>query len=108
MEGLDLLSPFDDIAPIQSSTIDPSSPTGSQNLAVNTMIVGSGAIGFKVDQSGIYLGGNTFAASPFSVSMAGVILSKSIVSGTYIQIDGGNARIVGNDGTTNRLVIGNV
>ena len=39
--------------------------------------IGTGARAFKADQSGIWLGANTFATAPFSVSMLGALAAKS-------------------------------
>jgi hypothetical protein len=89
-----------------ASAITQTSPQALSNIA--TISVGSGTNVLRFDQNGLFMGANTFVSAPFSVSIAGVITSQSIQGGNVITIDGGNARIIGNDGTNNRLVIGNV
>lgn len=103
------VDPFENIPEPTLNQPNPSYQTGAQQLSnLNTLSVGSGTQVLRFDKNGIFLGAATFATAPFSVSMGGVITSRSTISGNVITIDGGNARIVGNDGTTNRLVIGNV
>lgn len=90
--------------------------------------IGAGNIAFKADQSGIWLGADRFIDAPFSVDMNGNIIANSLGLGNYLTkagtsqnmtgsinvgssavlIDGVNGRIVINDGSTNRIVIGNV
>jgi hypothetical protein len=86
---------------------DPAFQSGGQNLGnLNTLSVGFGTQVLRSDKSGFWLGAATFALAPFSVSMAGVITSKSSVSSTVMTIDGVNGRMLWNDGTNNRIVIG--
>ena len=68
---------------------------------------GFGSKAFKVDSQGIWLGANKYADAPFRISMDGVIFVKS-TSGGHILIDGPNQRIVVNDGTDDRVLIGNL
>ncbi len=89
--------------------------------------VGTGSRAFKADQDGIFLGANKFADAPFSVDMEGNVtatsldlsayLSKTGVdqpltgdirvgTGANVKIDGANARIIINDGSNDRILIG--
>src|SRR3990167_3494480 len=85
--------------------------TLGNNIDGDASFSGSIAIGtspnwFKADSSGIWLGGASFAASPFSVSMAGAITGTSGTIGgftlgatTLTATAGGNTTIV-SSGTT--------
>ena len=95
-----------------------------QNL--KRLIVGSGDQVMKADQNGLFLGNANFADAPFSVTYAGVMTISSgggsvipfnnISAGTNanvlnvgvanVKIDGANKRIIINDGTNDRVLIG--
>ncbi len=88
--------------------------------------VGVGARAFKGDESGIWLGANKWADAPFRVDMNGNMVASSAVFGQYIskagtsqtltgdfnlndanvKIDGANKRILINDGSNDRILIG--
>ena len=70
-----------------------------------------------MDESGIWLGANKFADAPFSVDMLGALIATSgNISGTVriglgtgaasILLDGANKRIIINDGTDDRVLLG--
>mgnify|MGYP001607622576 CR=1 FL=1 len=85
--------------------------TLGNNIDGDASFSGSIAIGtspnwFNADSSGIWLGGATFAASPFSVSMAGALAATSGVIGgftlgatTLTATSGGNTTIVSSGAT---------
>ena len=100
---------------------------------ISALQVGFGARSFKSDESGIWLGANVFADAPFSVDMQGNVIASSATFSSYattaaallkagtaqpltgdirvgtganVKIDGANARIMINDGTNNRILIG--
>lgn len=120
-----------------------------QSLLQNThsLAIGEGAVSFKADQSGIWLGANVYADAPFSVDMNGNIdtatvdadiltvqnidadnikgdqldvvaaktgtlqVDETLTVGTTagrVLIQGGNTRILINDGSDNRVVIGSI
>lgn len=107
-------------------------PTYNTNVMVNgsqilnnlsKLSTGNGNKVFRMDQRGIWLGASDFADAPFSVDMLGNIIAAGLLTASgqnqnftgtinigsaQIKIDGVNGRIVINDGTTNRIVIGNV
>ena len=88
--------------------------------------IGAGSKVFRGDQSGIWLGASKFADAPFSVDMQGNIVASTATFGQYIskagtsqaltgdfnlndanvKIDGANKRILINDGTNDRILIG--
>lgn len=90
--------------------------------------VGEGSKVMRMDQTGMWLGAATFAQAPFSVDMEGNLVASSATFGQYLAkavtgqtlsgdfsvgasnvlIDGSNQRILINDGSDNRIVIGNV
>jgi len=93
---------------------------------VASMQIGAGSKVFRGDQSGIWLGASKFADAPFSVDMDGNIVASTATFGQYIskagtsqtltgdfnlndanvKIDGANKRILINDGTNDRILIG--
>ena len=78
---------------------------GQLNLDnILSMQVGSGSNVFRSDQSGLWLGANKFEDAPFKIDMQGNIYVET-VNGTIV-IDGINNRIVINDGTNDRVLIG--
>lgn len=103
---------------------------GKDTLNVAAMNVGFGDKSFKSDDQGIWLGANFFKDAPFKVDMLGNITASSLdlssyisktgtneqVSGTIrlgtgtgaasIILDGANKRIIINDGTYDRILIG--
>ena len=123
------INPFNDIPDreIQSTT-----DFYGQDLLdnVGSIKIGAGSKAFKADESGIWLGANKFADAPFSVDLDGNVIATSIdlsnyldksatneqVSGTIrlgtgtgaasIILDGANKRIIVNDGTHDRVLIG--
>lgn len=94
--------------------------------SVQTLQIGTGAQAFHGDQSGIWLGGEKFANAPFSVDMLGNVIANTGTFGQYLSktdtgqilsgdinvgsggiiIDGANERIIMNDGSDNRVLIG--
>ena len=92
---------------------------------LSSMQIGQGSKVLKADQSGLWLGANTFASAPFKVDMEGNVTATTL-SATYLSktgedqtlsgdiqvgngqvlIDGGNKRIIINDGTNDRVLIG--
>jgi len=68
------------------------------------MQVGSGTSVFRADESGLWLGANKFADAPFKIDMQGNIYVET-TSGTIV-IDGVNNRIIINDGSNDRVLIG--
>ena len=88
--------------------------------------IGFGVESFRADQSGIWLGAKKFVDAPFSVDMAGNMVASTATFGQYIskvgtsqnltgdfhlgasnvKIDGVNKRIIINDGTHDRVLIG--
>jgi hypothetical protein len=123
------INPFNDIA---DNGIQTSTDFYGQDLLDNVAAikVGAGARAFKADESGIWLGANKFEDAPFSVDLDGNVIATSIdlsnyldksatneqVSGTIrlgtgtgtasIILDGANRRIIVNDGTYDRVLIG--
>ncbi len=87
---------------------------------------GLGTKVFKADESGIWLGASKWADAPFRVDMSGNMVASSAVFGQYIskagtsqaltgdfnlndsnvKIDGANKRILINDGSNDRILIG--
>jgi len=100
--------------------------------------IGQGSKVFRGDESGIWLGGKKWADAPFRVDMLGNLVASSatfsgyatdgsvlkkevvaqVLSGSIyvgalvgtagITLDGANNRIVVNDGTNPRIIIGNI
>lgn len=108
---------------------------GKDTLNVAAMNVGFGDTCFKSDDQGIWLGADRFTTAPFRVTMAGaltatsatitgyatdsefanalvkdsttqILSGKIIVGDNKITIDGVNKRIIINDGTYDRILIG--
>lgn len=93
---------------------------------VGAIEIGTGTRAFKADQSGIWLGANKFTDAPFSVTMAGALVASSATFTQYlskagttqaltgdinlndanVKIDGANKRIIINDGSDDRILIG--
>jgi len=123
------INPFNDIPDkaIQSTT-DYYGQDILNNVAA--IKIGSGDRAFKADESGIWLGANKFEDAPFSVDLDGNVIATSIdlsnyldktatneqVAGTIrlgtgtgtasIILDGANKRIIINDGTHDRVLMG--
>jgi len=101
---------------------------GNQAINTGSVAIGQGSKVFRGDQSGIWLGASLFADAPFSVDMEGNLVASSATFGQYLAragtgqtltgnfnlndsnvlIDGANSRILINDGTDNRIVIGEI
>jgi hypothetical protein len=91
-----------------------------------SMQIGDGTKVMRADSSGIWLGGKTFATAPFSVDMEGNMTATSLDLSAYVskagadqvlsgsvqvgngnvKIDGVNKRILINDGSYDRILIG--
>lgn len=115
---------------IPDISIDSGTTQGKDTLNVAAMNVGFGDKSFKSDDQGIWLGANFFADAPFKVDMLGNITASSLDLSTYVSksgtneqvtgtirlgtgtgaasiiLDGGNKRIIINDGTHDRILIG--
>jgi len=122
-----IVDAFNDVPDYQ---LNNPSTYGKDTLNVAAMNVGFGDKSFKSDDQGIWLGANFFEDAPFSVDMDGNITATSLdltaylsktgtnqpMSGTIrlgtgtgtasIILDGGNKRIIINDGTNDRILIG--
>lgn len=119
-----IVNAFNDIP---EQNLQPASDTfGKDTLNVAAMNVGYGAKSFKSDDQGIWLGADRFTDAPFSVDMEGNIIASSLDLSSYvsktgtsqnltgdilvgdgnIKIDGANKRIIINDGTNDRIIIG--
>lgn len=90
------------------------------------LAIGAGSKGFFADSSGIWLGAKKFADAPFSVDMEGNMIASSATFSQYLTkvgtsqafsgsinvgignvlIDGVNKRILINDGTNDRILLG--
>ena len=69
------VNPFNDV---QDVPILGAVNSGADLLTnVNALRVGTGARTFKADESGIWLGGNTWASAPFRVDMSGNVTATS-------------------------------
>ena len=113
---------------VENIPIAPYVANGSQSINTGDLGIGQGSKVFRADQSGIWLGAEQFANAPFSVDMEGNIIATAGTFGQYIskagtgqaltgdfnlndgnvKIDGANHRILINDGTNNRIVIGEI
>lgn len=85
------IQPFTTIGdiPLFSSQV---SNYGTQQLnQVDEIQAGYGDMSFKVDSQGLWLGAETFAQAPFSVTMAGAMksVSASVGSGAQVVIQNG-------------------
>ena len=123
-----IVNAFNDVP---DQTLKPSTNTyGKDTLNVAAMQVGFGDKSFKSDDQGIWLGANEFVDAPFSVDMDGNITATSLdlsgyltktdtnqpMSGTIrlgtgsgtasIILDGANKRIIINDGSYDRILLG--
>ena len=94
--------------------------------SIAALQVGVGSRAVKSDESGLWLGANKFVDAPFSVDMQGNLVASSATFSAYIskagtsqaltgdfnlndanvKIDGANKRILINDGTNDRILIG--
>ncbi len=121
-----IIDPFQNVEDTPFQTQDNYGQTQLDKLY--SLQIGAGNIAFKADPSGIWLGADKFVNAPFSVDMNGNIVATSLGLGNYLTkadtgqnltgsinvgvssvlIDGVNKRILINDGTSNRIVIGNV
>jgi hypothetical protein len=68
-------------------------------LSASSMRVGAGALAFKVDSSGMWLGAIKFEDAPFSVDMEGNVVASSITLSGYVAV-GGSAADVNAGATT--------
>lgn len=123
-----MIQAFNDV-PRPSEGLDNGLVNGQQVLTdIGSMQIGYGSKVLRADESGIWLGAKTFATAPFSVDMLGNVVASTGTFAQYISktgtgqnmtgsvnikdnkvlIDGVNGRIVTNDGTTNRGVMGDV
>lgn len=116
---------------IPAQNLKPTTTTyGKETLNVAAMNVGYGDKSFKGDDQGIWLGADRFVDAPFRVDMNGNITATSLdlsgyltktdtnqpMSGTIrlgtgsgtasIMLDGANKRIIINDGSYDRILIG--
>jgi len=108
---------------VQDNPVIPSVADGTSSSNVNSLEIGKGSKVFRSDQSGIWLGAEVFADAPFSVDMEGNVtattgnfltktgttqaFSGSInVGAGNVLIDGANKRILINDGTDDRILLG--
>ncbi len=102
--------------------------SGGLSMFSNVFKRGYGDAVFGSDENGIWLGAADFADAPFSVDMDGNVIASSATFGQYlskagsaqvltgdiqvkdskVKIDGANGRIVTNDGSNNRAVMGDV
>jgi len=103
--------------------------TGADDLRnLSSMQIGSGGSKvFRSDSSGIWLGASAFIDAPFSVDMEGNIIATTLSLSAYltktgtaqpltgdirvgtganVKLDGANARMLVNDGTDDRILIG--
>ena len=123
-EFTDIIDPFTNveyIPPPVSNTSVPQELTDITNIQM-----GYGSKVFRADEQGIWLGAKRFVDAPFSVDMEGNIIATTLSLGNYISktdtgqnvtgdfqlgasnmvLDGNNKRILINDGTNNRVLIG--
>jgi len=93
---------------------------------VGALEIGTGNRAVKADESGLWLGANKFADAVFSVDMSGNMIASSATFSQYIskagtsqaltgdfnlndgnvKIDGANNRVLINDGTDDRVLLG--
>lgn len=86
-------------------------PIGEQNFDILSAIqhfkeisVGAGSTIFKANSEGVFAGATNFTDAPWKVDYNG-LMTFSMGSGN-ITIDAVNKRILVNDGTNNRVLIG--
>jgi hypothetical protein len=80
------------------------SADGQRLLNVKEIQVGAGSTVFKVNKEGLFLGADNYTDAPFKISFAGVMVFSQ--DSGKIKIDGVNKRIIVNDGTNDRVLIG--
>ncbi len=94
---------FNDIK--RKSLPTPSGIGGLDDLRrVAALEVGTGARAVKMDQSGLWIGGNKFEDANFKINLLGALFAQS--ANGQIQIDTPNNRIVIYEGATPRVLIG--
>lgn len=74
------------------------SRTSSSNPSFGSISVGSGSTAFKADESGVWLGSNTYADAPFKIDMSGnVTMSKGQIqdstTNTFFNVTDGLLQI---------------
>lgn len=119
-----LINPFQDVQDNPITTAETYGQPQLDNLF--SLQIGAGNVAFKADSSGIWLGADRFADAPFSVDMNGNIIAQSLGLGNYVTktdtgqnltgsvnlgtssviLDGVNKRIIINDGSNDRILIG--
>jgi hypothetical protein len=100
---METLNAFNDIP--NAGLPQASGIAGQQYLDnILAMQVGSGTSVFRADQSGFWLGANKFADAPFRVDMQGNVYIITATGG--LIFDAINNRIIVNDGTNDRVLIG--
>ena len=72
----------------------------------STLKIGVGDSSFKVDQQGMWLGADQFEDAPFRIYINGNIYMEASSGTGYLLIDAENSRIIVNDGTNDRVLIG--
>lgn len=86
--------------PIQMETLD--IPSMVQHF--KEISVGAGSTIFKANAEGVFAGATNFTDAPWKVDYNG-LMTFSMGSGN-ITVDAANKRILVNDGTNNRVLIG--
>ena len=95
-------NPFTDVKDVSLPSLGDVGQTVMPDVA--SIKIGQGDQAFKADQSGIWLGANKFIDAPFSVDMNGNVTITS--SSGKLIFDAINNRIIVNDGSNDRIVIG--
>lgn len=87
------INPYTDQDIEQVEIVNPTSRFGSNIIDSKEMQIGFGSKVFRADESGIWLGAETFALAPFSVNMLGNITATGLtlgsLSGNLDDIDNG-------------------
>jgi hypothetical protein len=126
-EEYTILHPFDVIDPPSQTTPEQGQSAYNDSFAnLQTVQIGLGNKALYADQSGIWLGSSKFATAPFSVDMQGNMVGTSVTLSNYLTktgaaqgltgsinlgvgnvvVDGTNKRILVNDGTNDRCLLG--
>ena len=71
-----------------------------------TLKIGAGDQSFKVDRQGLWLGADQFEDAPFRIYINGNIYMQAASGSGYLLIDAENSRIIVNDGTNDRVLMG--
>lgn len=79
------INPFNDVSDKPLDTVSNYGTDILRNVAA--IEIGRGARAFKADESGIWLGGKTFATAPFSVDMLGNLIANSATLGGYSKVN---------------------